>query len=211
VWPHKDYPLIEAGIMELNRNPVNYFAEVEQSAFAPTNIVPGMGFSPDKMLQGRIFAYPDAHRYRIGTNYEALPVNAPKCPFATYHRDGAMRFDANGAIGEKSVPNYDPNSFGAAQADARYNERAHAYTGTMGRYDHRVDADYYSQPGNLFRLMNAAQRKLLVDNIAGSIRSVPRDIQMRQLCHFFRADAQYGAGVAQGLGISIAEAQKQAA
>lgn len=199
VWPHNDYPLIEAGVMELNRNPLNYFAEVEQSAFAPTNIVPGMGFSPDKMLQGRIFAYPDAHRYRIGTNYEALPVNAPQCPYANYHRDGAMRFDGNAG----SAPNYEPNSFGGPQADSRYNERAHGFTGTMGRYDHRVDDDYYSQAGALYRLMSPAQQAELVGNIAGSLKHAPRDIQQRMLCHFFRADPAYGAGIARGVGIAV--------
>ena len=211
VWPHKDYPLIEAGVMELNRNPVNYFAEIEQAAFAPSNIVPGMGFSPDKMLQGRLFAYPDAHRYRIGTNYEALPVNAPKCPYANYHRDGSMRFDANGAVDEKSVPNYEPNSFGGPQADARYNERAHGLSGTMGRYDHRVDDDYYSQAGALYRLMSPAQQTELVGNIAGSLKNAPRDIQERMLCHFFRADPAYGAGIAHGVGIPLDAAMKFAA
>lgn len=199
VWPHKDYPLIEVGVMELNRNPANYFAEVEQAAFAPTNIVPGMGFSPDKMLQGRIFAYPDAHRYRIGTNYEALPVNAPKCPFANYHRDGAMRFDGNGG----SAPNYEPNSFGGPFADTRYVERPHTLTGTKGRYDHRTDNDYYSQAGALYRLMSPAQQAELVGNIAGSLQQAPRDIQERMLCHFFRADPAYGIGIARGVGIEL--------
>ncbi|MGH8245810.1 MAG: catalase, partial [Gammaproteobacteria bacterium] len=197
IWPHKDYPLIEVGVMELNRNPGNYFAEVEQAAFAPTNIVPGMGFSPDKMLQGRIFAYPDAHRYRVGTNYEALPVNKPRCPFATYHRDGAMRFDANGG----ATPNYEPNGFGGPAADARYNERPYAIGSEMGRFDHRAGNDDYTQAGDLFRLMTPAQKKQLIDNIVGSLRAAPREIQERQLVHFAKADPDYGRGIADGLGL----------
>jgi catalase len=204
IWPHRDYPLIEVGVMELNRNPENYFAEVEQAAFAPTNIVPGMGFSPDKMLQGRIFAYPDAHRYRVGTNYEALPVNRPRCPFATYHRDGAMRFDANGG----AAPNYEPNSFGGPEAHARFKERPYAIGPEMGRFDHRAGNDDYTQAGNLFRLMTPSQKKLLIDNIVGSLMSVPREIQERQLVHFAKADPDYGRGVAEGLGLGLAPARK---
>lgn len=118
VWPHKDVPLIEVGIMELNRNPANYFAEVEQAAFAPSNIVPGMGFSPDKVLQARVFSYADAQRYRIGTNYQALPVNKPLRPAATYHRDGSMRFDDNGG----DAPVYEPNSFGGPVQQPQFSE-----------------------------------------------------------------------------------------
>jgi catalase len=206
VWPHKDYPLIEVGVMELNRNPENYFAEVEQSAFAPTNIVPGMGFSPDKMLQGRIFAYPDAHRYRVGTNYEALPVNKPRCPYANYHRDGAMRFDGNGGSG----PNYEPNSFGGPIADGRNLERPYHTLGEMGRFDHRAGNDDYTQAGTLFRLMSKSQQQLLVANIVGAMRSVPREIQLRQIGHFLKADPAYGNGVAVGLGIESKESSKQA-
>lgn len=207
VWPHKDYPLIEVGVMELNGNPDNYFAEVEQAAFAPANIVPGLGLSPDKMLQGRIFAYPDAHRYRVGTNFEALPVNRPRCPFATYQRDGAMRFDDNGGIG----PNYDPNSFGGPKQDKRYVERSYSFTGTMGRYDHRVDDDYYSQPGVLFRLMSKAQQQLLISNIVNSMKSVPKEVQLRQIAHFRKADRAYGDGVAAGLGVDVEVAARRTA
>jgi catalase len=207
IWPHKDYPLIEAGVMELNRNPENYFAEVEQSAFAPTNIVPGMGFSPDKMLQGRIFAYPDAHRYRVGTNYEALPVNKPVCPYANYHRDGAMRFDGNGGAG----PNYDPNSFGGPVGDTRYNERPYAIGSEMGRFDHRAGNDDYTQAGALFRLMSKPQQQLLIANIVSAMRTVPREIQLRQIAHFLKADVAYGNGVAKGLGIDEKAVAKLAA
>ena len=120
VWPHADYPLIEVGTVELNRNPDNYFAEIEQAAFSPSNIVPGIGFSPDKVLQARIFAYAAAHRYRLGTHYEALPVNAPKCPVHHYHKDGAMRFFANGNGNADAY--YEPNSLGDPAEDAERRE-----------------------------------------------------------------------------------------
>ncbi len=200
VWPHKDYPLIEVGELTLNRNPVNYFAEVEQSAFSPSNIVPGLGFSPDKMLQGRLFAYADAHRYRVGTNHQQLPVNAPKCPYHTNYRDGSMRFDANGGAG----PNYEPTIFGAPTQDPAYREPPLALSGAADRYDHRVDSDYYSQVGDLFRLMSPAQQKLLIDNIVGAMKGVTRrEIVLKQIAHFRKADPAYGAGVAKGLGIEV--------
>jgi catalase len=202
VWPHGDYPLIEVGEMTLDRNPVNYFAEVEQAAFDPKNIVPGMGYSPDKMLQGRLISYPDAHRYRIGVNYDSLPVNKPQCPFATYNRDGAMRFDDNGGAG----PNYEPNSFGGPTQDPQYVEHPRTIASTaVGRYNHRDDSDFYTQPGNLFRLMKPEEKERLIGNIVASLSNAPRNIQERQLCHFFRADPAYGEGVAKGLGINVRE------
>jgi catalase len=198
VWPHRDYPLIEIGELELNRNPQNYFAEIEQSAFAPSNIVPGVGFSPDKMLQGRIFAYADAQRYRIGSNYQQLPVNAPKCPYHNYQRDGAMRFDGNFG----GAPNYEPNSNDAdAKQAPQFAEPPLRLSGDAARWNHRVDEDYYSQPGALFRLMSPAQQQLLIDNIVGAMRSVPEVIARRQLVHFRKADQSYGDGVARGLGL----------
>src|SRR3984893_11010604 len=200
VWPHKDYPLIEVGELELNRNPDNYFAEVEQAAFEPRNVVPGMGFSPDKMLQARLISYPDAHRYRLGVNYDVLPVNKPQCPFHTYNRDGAMRFDGNYG----AQPNYEPNSFGGPKQNPAYTERPHAVSGTVARHDHRADSDYYSQPGNLFRLMDAGAKGRLIGNIVGSLGSgVPPRIQELQILHFYKADPAYGTGVAKGLGLNI--------
>lgn len=197
-WSQKEFPLIEVGVIELNRNPQNYFAEVEQAAFAPSNVVPGVGLSPDRMLQGRVFAYADAHRYRIGTNHQRLPVNAPKCPYQNYQRDGAMRFDGNGG----SAPNYEPNSFTSTPKQApRYAEPALALSGAADRHDHRVDEDYYSQAGALFRLMDADQQALLVSNIVGAMQPVTRDVQLRQLAHFAKADPAYGTGIAIGLGI----------
>jgi catalase len=197
VWPHEDYPLIETGVLELNRNPENYHAEVEQATFSPANIVPGIGHSPDKMLQFRIFSYADAHRYRVGVNADALPVNRPRCPVHNYHRDGAMRFDDNG----KGGVNYEPNSFGGPVEDHRYTEPPLRITGDADRYDHRIGNDDYMQPGNLFRLMSVAQKAALMDNIAGAMASVPEHIVQRQLDHFRRADPAYGEGVAKRLGV----------
>lgn len=199
VWPHGDFPLIEIGELELNRNPANYFAEVEQAAFAPSNVVPGIGFSPDKMLQGRIFAYADAQRYRVGSNFGQLPVNAPKCPYHNYQRDGQMRFDGNFG----ASPNYEPNSYATEPKEApQYAEPPLVLTGEAARWNHRLDEDYYSQPGALFRLMSPAQQQLLIDNIVGSMQGVPRAIQEKQIAHFTKADPAYGAGVAKGLGLT---------
>ena len=198
VWPHKDYPLIEVGELVLDRNPVNYFAEVEQAAFEPRNIVPGMGFSPDKMLQGRLLSYPDAHRYRLGVNYDTLPVNRPQCPVHTYNRDGAMRFDGNSG----SDVNYEPNSFNGPTEVPAYRERPRTITGSVDRHNHRLDSDYYSQPGDLFRLMVPEAREHLICNIVASMASVPRRIQELQVQHFYKADPAYGDGVARGLGLA---------
>jgi catalase len=153
VWPHKDYPLIEVGVMELNRNPDNYFAEIEQAAFSPSNIVPGIGLSPDKMLQARVFSYADADRYRLGTHYEALPVNAPKCPVHHYHKDGPMRFFRNDAGNADAY--YEPNSMGGPGQAADFREPPLRISGDADRYDHREGNDDYSQPRALFRLMDA--------------------------------------------------------
>jgi catalase len=198
VWPHKDYPLVEVGELVLNRNPVNYFAEVEQAAFEPKNIVPGMGFSPDKMLQARLISYPDAHRYRLGVNYDMLPVNRPQCPVHTYNRDGAMRFDGNSG----ADVNYEPNSVNGPTEDAAYRERPRTITGAVDRHDHRLDSDYYTQPGNLFRLLPPDARERLIGNIVASMKSVPRRIQELQIQHFYKADPAYGTGVARGLGLN---------
>lgn len=201
VWPHKDYPLIEVGILELNRNPQNYFAEVEQAAFTPANVVPGISHSPDKMLQARIFSYGDAHRYRLGVNSHALPVNAPRCPVFHYQRDGAMRFDGNfgGAV------NYEPNSSNGPKECPAFAEPPLALSGTADRHDHRLGNDDYTQPGNLFRLMTPDQQQRLFGNIARHMAGVPQEIQLRAICHFFRADPAYGMGVATALGLDVKE------
>lgn len=200
VWPHKDYPLIEVGIMELDRNPENYFAEVEQAAFEPSNVVPGIGFSPDKMLQFRIFAYADAHRYRLGsTNYSDLPVNKARCPVHSYHRDGSMRFDGN----EGGSVSYEPNSFDGPVQNPSFKEPPLCISGDADRYDHHVGNDDYTQAGNLFRLMKPDEKKRLIENLVNAMKPVPRHIQERQLQHFFKADPEYGKGVAQGLGLQV--------
>ena len=193
VWPHGDYPLVEAGELELNRNPDNYFAEVEQSSFSPANVIPGIGHSPDKMLQFRIFSYADAHRYRLGVNYESLPVNRPQCPVHSYHRDGAMRFDDNGG----GSVNYEPNSFGGPKEDPAYKEPPLPLDGAAAdRYNHRDGNDDYEQPGNLFRLMTGEQQQRLFANIARAMQGVPEHIVQRQIDHFSKADPAYGKGVA---------------
>ena len=163
--------------------------------------MPGISFSPDKMLQGRLISYPDAHRYRLGVNYDALPINKPDSPVATYHRDGAMRFDDNGG----SSPNYEPNGFGGPTQNPRYTERPRPIAGTVTRHSHRDDSDYHTQAGNLFRLMKTDEKERLISNISGSLSQVPRHIQARQLFHFFRADPAYGEGVAKEIGISVDE------
>lgn len=195
VWPHRDYPLIDVGIMELNRNPENYFAEVEQAAFSPASMPPGIGPSPDKMLQLRIVSYADAHRYRLGVNYESLPVNRPRCDVAHYYRDGAMRFDGN----DGGSVNYEPNSFGGPQEDPSVHEPPLRLDGDADRYDHREGNDDYTQAGNLYRILPADERARLHHAIAGAMRGVPREIIERQLTHFDRADPGYGAGVREAL------------
>ncbi|MFZ6760919.1 catalase [Undibacterium sp. Ji50W] len=195
VWPHKDYPLIPVGIMELNRNPDNYFADVEQAAFSPANVVPGIGFSPDKMLQSRLFSYGDAQRYRLGVNHHQVPVNAPKCPFHSYHRDGALRSDGNYG----KTLGFEPNSKGEWQQQPEFAEPALPLEGAAAHWDHRLDQDYYSQPGALFRLMNPSQQQVLFENTARSLQGVSSPVQQRHIDNCNKADRAYGAGVAAAL------------
>jgi len=204
VWFHGDYPLIEVGEFELNRNPENYFAEVEQSAFNPASVVPGIGFSPDKMLQGRLFSYGDAQRYRLGVNHHLIPVNAARCPVHGYHRDGAMRVDGNYG----STLGYEPNSYGEWQEQPDFSEPPLELDGAADNWDHRSDDDYYSQPGKLFRLMNPEQQKVLFANTAASVGDAPRDIQIRHIGNCLKADPAYGKGIAEALGISLDEIPK---
>ncbi len=201
VWPHGDYPLIKVGIMELNKNPKNYFAEIEQAAFDPSNKVPGISFSPDKMLQGRLFSYADAHRYRLGVNYQSLPVNRPKnAKVNTYHRDGFMRFDDNAG----ASPVYEPNSFGGPKEDPKFKEPPLKISGDADRYGQpRVDADFI-QPGNLYRLMPADEQDRLIQNLVNSLKTVPTFIQERMLTYFYKADETWGDRVAKGLGLKAA-------
>ncbi|MDW5444475.1 catalase [Polaromonas sp. SM01] len=195
VWPHKDYPLIDVGVLELNRNPENYFAEVEQLAFAPANVVPGISFSPDKMLQSRLFSYGDAQRYRLGVNHHQIPVNAPKCPFHTSHRDGSMRVDNNNG----AEVGYEPNSKGALQEQPDFAEPPLSIEGAADHWNHRVDEDYYSQPGKLFRLMTPEKQQLLFDNTARAVGGASKAIQERHIANCSKADPAYGAGVAKAL------------
>jgi catalase len=197
VWPHGDYPLVPVGFVELNRNADNYFAEIEQAAFSPSNVVPGISWSPDKMLQARIFSYADAHRHRLGTHYEALPVNAPKCPFHNYNKDGAMRFFDNNSQNPDAY--YEPNSFNGPVQDNSVKEPPLKISGDADRYNHRDGNDDYKQPGNLFRLMNVAQRQRLCSNIAAAMSGVPQFIIERQLGHFDKADPAYASGVREAL------------
>ena len=191
VWPHGDFPLQPVGVLELNRNPVNYHAEVEQAAFSPSNVVPGLGYSPDKMLQGRLFGYHDAQLYRVGTNHQHLPVNAPRCPVHNHQRDGAMAFANGGA-----ARNYQRlDSVGAGATGMGHGEPELALDGNAGRFDFRGQEDDYTQAGNLFRLMTGQERQNLCDNLAGPLSQVDEDILQRQLGHFDQADPAYGRGV----------------
>jgi catalase len=159
------------------------------------------------MLQGRLISYPDAHRYRLGVNYESLPVNQPKCPFATYHRDGSMVYGDNGG----NSPNYEPNSFGGPKEDPRFKERPTTYaSAVVGRFDAREhDGDYYTQPGNLFRLMSPDAQQRLCSNIAGGLGQVETRIQDLQINHFYKCDPKYGEGVAKAIGRKIEEIVKK--
>ena len=202
VWSHREYPLQDVGVFELNRNPENYFAEVEQAAFNPANIVPGIGFSPDKMLQGRLFSYGDAQRYRLGVNHHLIPVNAARCPFHSYHRDGAMRVDGN----HGSTLGYEPNSYGEWREQPEFAEPPLPLSGAADHWSHREDDDdYYSQPGALFRLMTPAQQEALFGNTARAMGDAPREIKVRHIGNCLKADPAYGKGVADALGIPLSE------
>ncbi|MCC7494159.1 MAG: catalase [Fimbriimonadaceae bacterium] len=198
VWYHRDAPLQEVGVLELHRNPANYHAEVEQAAFNPANVVPGIGFSPDKMLQGRLFSYGDAQRYRLGVNHHQIPVNAPRCPYHAYHRDGAMRVDGNYG----STLGYEPNSAGEWQQQPDYAEPPLALSGAAAHWDHREDDDYFTQPGLLFRLLTPAQQQALFENTARAMGDAPEAIKRRHIAHCAAADPAYGAGVAAALGLA---------
>lgn len=199
VWSHKDYPLLDVGVLELNRNPDNYHADVEQAAFNPGSIVPGIGFSPDKMLQGRLFSYGDAQRYRLGVNHAQIPVNAPRCPYHSFHRDGAMRVDGNFG----STKGYEPNSLGEWQQQPENKEPPLELYGAADNWNHREDdEDYYSQAGDLFRLMSKAQQQLLFENTARSVGGASVAVQKRHIGNCSHADSAYGEGVAKALGIA---------
>ncbi len=206
VWYHSDYPLIEVGVLELNRNPDNYYAEVEQAAFNPANIVPGIGFSPDKMLQGRLFSYGDAQRYRLGVNHHLIPVNKARCPFHSYHRDGMMRVDGNYG----STRGYEPNSYGDWQQQPEFAEPPLKINGAADHWNFREDDDdYFSQPGKLFRLMSPQQQQALFGNTARAMGDAPEMIKIRHIGNCLKADPAYGEGVAKALGIPLSKVPKQ--
>lgn len=199
VWYHKDFPLIEVGILELNRNPDNYYQDVEQAAFNPAAVVPGIGFSPDKMLQGRLFSYGDAQRYRLGINHHQIPVNSAKNAVAhASHRDGQMRVDGN----HGSTLGYTPNSFGEWEAQPEYTEPPLELSGAAKAWNFREDdSDYYTQPGKLFRLMSKSQQTELFENTARAMGDIPEFIKIRHIQNCLKADEAYGMGVARALGI----------
>jgi len=198
VWSKKDYPLIEVGELELNRNPENYHADVEQAAFSPANIVPGIGFSPDRMLQGRLFSYGDAARYRLGVNHHQIPVNCPRgaAHVNSFHRDGAMRVDGN----QGSIPSIEPNSHGRFADQPSYAEPPLGVGAVADRFDYRADDDnYFEQPGNLFRSMNAEQQTALFENTARAITGASVAVIERHIAHCTQADPAYGEGVRHAL------------
>jgi len=204
VWYKSEFPLIEVGEFELNRNPENYFADVEQAAFAPTNIVPGIGFSPDKMLQGRLFSYGDTQRYRLGVNHWQIPVNYPRGVknFNPYHRDGAMRVDGN----QGSKIHYEPNSYGEWREQPQYKEPPLELQGAAYEWDFREDDDdYFTQPGKLFNLMTPEKQQVLFENTARNMQGTTKEVQLRHIKHCYKADPAYGEGVAKALGISMNE------
>lgn len=204
VWSKKDFPLIEVGEYELNRNPENYFAEVEQAAFNPANIVPGIGFSPDKMLQGRLFSYGDAQRYRLGVNHHHIPVNQPKCPVHSFHRDGQMRVDGN----QGGTLHYEPNSYGEWEEQPEHMEPPLALYGGADHWDFREDDnDYYTQPGLLFNLMNDNQKQILFENTASNMGGTTNEVKIRHIGNCYKADPAYGEGVAKALGIPMNEVE----
>jgi catalase len=195
VWPQGEFPRRKVGILELNRNPDNYHLDVEQAALSPSNIVPGMGYSPDKMLQARLFAYHDAQLYRVGTNHQHLPVNRPRCPFHNQQRDGAMAVANGGA-----AANYDPvNATPPAAGGFGHGDAGWQVEGVAGRYDTRALDDHYTQAGNLFRLLTEEGRRNLIENIAGALSGADAATQDRQIGHFLKADPAYGQGVVEAL------------
>ncbi len=206
VWSHKDFPLIEVGVLELNKNPENYFAEIEQLAFNPAHIVPGIGLSPDKMLQGRLFSYGDAQRYRLGVNHDQIPVNRPRCPMHSFHRDGFMRVDGNNG----ATKGYSPNSIGEWEVNKDTPNLYSWVNGDAERYDYHNDRtdDCFYQPGNLYRLMTEDKRKLLISNTAADIMPVTENIKYRHAAHCYLADKEYGTRMAEVLHLSIEEVER---
>jgi catalase len=206
VLPHGDFPVTPIGRLVLNRNPENYFAEVEQAAFSPGNFVPGIAASPDKMLQGRVFSYHDAHRYRLGPNYHLLPINSPKgVKVNNYQRDGAMRVDPNGGGG----PNYFPNSFGGPTPEPALAEPVLKISGKVARQPYTHPNDDFLQAGTLYRkVMTDRDRDHLIGNIVDHLGNALKRIHLRQTALFYKADPDYGIRVAKGLGLDVKEVER---
>ncbi|NOQ45311.1 MAG: catalase [Desulfobulbaceae bacterium] len=209
VWPHADFPPVEVGRLVLNRNPENYFAEVEQAAFSPANFVSGIAASPDKMLQGRLFSYHDTHRHRLGANFHLLPVNSAKgCPMHNYQRDGFMQFDGNGGGG----PNYWPNSMGGPAPTGGTDEPGLEISGMTGRHEYTLTDDDFIQAGELYRtVMTDTDRDHLIENIVGHLQGAQKRLQLRQCALFYKADGDYGTRVASGLDLDVEEVKRLAA
>jgi catalase len=208
VWPHADFPPMVIGRLVLNRNPENYFAEVEQAAFSPANFVPGIAASPDKMLQGRLFSYHDTHRHRLGPNYHLLPVNAPKAAKVdNYQRDGFMRFDGNFG----GAPNYYPNSFAGPEPRPEVAEPAFEVSGKAARQEYIHPNDDFVQAGVLFsKVMTETDREHLVGNVVDHLAGAQKRIQYRQSAVFYKAHQDYGQRVAEGLKLDVKEVAKLA-
>lgn len=206
VWPHKDYPLIPVGKMTLNRNPKNYFSEVEQAAFSPSNLVPGIAPSPDKMLQGRLFSYPDTQRHRLGTNFHMIPINTPKAQINNYQRDGYMNMHTDGA------PNYYPNSFGGPEPDKKFTVPPIDVQGMAARHEYKLTDMDFEQAGDLYsKVMSFEDKSNLVKNIAAHLGNAQHRIQLRQTALFYKAHPEYGINVANALGLNVEEIKKMAA
>lgn len=207
VWSHKEFPLIEVGVLELNRNPENYFAEVEQAAFNPAHVVPGIGFSPDKLLQGRLFSYGDAQRYRLGVNHDQIPVNRPHCPMHSYHRDGQMRVDGNAG----STKGYSPNSIGEWETHSAPQTVSPVAGKSMryNPYEDRTD-DCFRQPGDLYRLLTEDKRRLLIENTATDMMPVTENIKYRHAAHCYLAEAEYGTRLAEAMHLNLEEVKRLA-
>ncbi|MEG0292457.1 MAG: catalase [Anaerovoracaceae bacterium] len=201
VWSKKEFPLIEVGEFELNRNPENYFADVEQAAFSPSHLVPGIGLSPDKLLQGRLFAYGDAQRYRLGINHNHIPVNAPKVPVHDYHRDGMMRVDGN----HGAIKGYEPNTMDEWAEQPEFREPPLSVSGDIYHYDpkdDRTDECFY-QAGDLWRLMDDAAKDALINNTAGDIAPVTENVKYRHAVHCYLADKDYGMRITEAIGLDL--------
>ncbi len=198
VWFQSDYPLIPVGKMVLNKNPENYFSEVEQAAFSPGNLVPGIAPSPDKMLQGRIFSYPDTHRHRLGANFHMLPINAPKSAAKNYQRDGSMNLHSEGA------PNYYPNTFGGPEPDVAYTPPPVDVKGLIDRHEYELSDIDFVQAGALYsRVMTDNDKSNLIKNVSSHLKNAQQRIQLRQTAIFYKADADCGTRLSKALGLDL--------